>query len=63
MSNWNISLKNLSAFHFLVKMDEIFCGVRVDAKAAGNKFFGESRHSRNARKKLGTERMWIFEHF
>ena len=40
MSNWNISLKYLSAFHFLTKMDETFCGVRVDAKAAGNNFFG-----------------------
>ena len=36
MSNWNISLKYLSAFHFLAKMNETFCGVRVDAKAAGN---------------------------
>ena len=40
MSNWNISLKYLSAFHFLTKMDETFCGVRVDAKAAGNNFLG-----------------------
>ena len=40
MSNWNISLKNLSAFYFLEKMDEFFCGVRVDAKAAGNNFLG-----------------------
>ena len=39
MSNWNISQKNLSAFHFLEKMDETFCGVRVDAKAAGNNFW------------------------
>ena len=34
------SLKYLSAFHFLTKMDEAFCGVRVDAKATGNKFLG-----------------------
>ena len=34
--NW----KYLSAFHFLTKMDEAFCGVRVDAKATGNKFLG-----------------------
>ena len=40
MSNWNISLKCMSAFHFLVKMDEPFCGVRVDANAAGNNFLG-----------------------
>ena len=38
MSNWNISLKYLSAFHFLTKMDQTFCGVRVDAKAAGDNF-------------------------
>ena len=25
--------------------------------------FGESRNSRNARKRLETERMWIFGHF
>ena len=36
MSNWNISLK----YSFLTKMDDIFCGVRVDAKAAGNNFLG-----------------------
>jgi hypothetical protein len=30
----------MSAFHFLEKMDKIFCGVRVDAKAAGNDFWG-----------------------
>ena len=40
MSNWNISLKCMSAFHFLAKMDETFCGVRVDANAAGNNFLG-----------------------
>ena len=38
MSNWNPSLKYLSTFHFLTKMAEIFCGVKVDAKAAGNNF-------------------------
>ena len=43
-------------------MDETFCGVRVDAKAAGNNF-GDSRHSRSARKRLETERMWILGHF
>ena len=56
MSNWNISLKKLSAFHFLEKIDKIFCGVRVDAKAAGNNFWG---HSKSDRKGLETERMWI----
>ena len=25
--------------------------------------FGDSRHSRNARKRLETERMWILGHF
>ena len=40
MSNWNPSLKYLSTFHFLTKMVEIFCGVKVDAKAAGNNFLG-----------------------
>ena len=25
--------------------------------------FGDSRHSRNARKRLETERIWIFGHF
>ena len=34
------ALKYLSTFHFLTKMDETFCGVRVDAKAAGNNFLG-----------------------
>ena len=56
MSNWNISLKYLSAFHFLAKMNETFCGVRVDAKAAGNNFW-------DSRKRLETERMWILGHF
>ena len=40
MSNWNISLKYLSAFHLLAKMDETFGGVRVDAKVAGNNLLG-----------------------
>ena len=31
-------LKYLSTFHFLTKMAEIFCGVKVNAKAAGNIF-------------------------
>ena len=25
-------------FHFLTKLDEIFCGVKVDAYTAGNNF-------------------------
>ena len=40
VSNWNPSLKYLSLFHFLMKMAEIFCGVKVDAKAAGNNLLG-----------------------
>ena len=31
--------KMLSTFHLLTKMAEIFCGVKVDAKAAENNFF------------------------
>ena len=38
LSNWNPSLKYFSTFHFLTKLVEIFCGVKVDAKAAGNNF-------------------------
>ena len=38
LSNWNPWLKYLSTFHFLTKMAEIFCGVKVDAKASGNNF-------------------------
>ena len=38
LSNWNPSLKYVSTFHFLTKLVEIFCGVNVDAKAAGTKF-------------------------
>ena len=38
VSKWNPSQKYLSAFHFLTKMDEIFCDVKVDAKTAGNTF-------------------------
>ena len=38
VSNWNPSLKYLSTLHFLTKMAEIFCGVKGDAKAAGNNF-------------------------
>ena len=57
MSNWNISLKYLSAFHFLAKMDDTFCDVRVDAMAAGNIFFWESRHSKNVRKRLETKKL------
>ena len=38
VSKQNPSLKYLSAFHFLTKMDEILCGVKVDAKTAGNNF-------------------------
>ena len=56
MLNWNLSLKYLSAFHFLAKMDETFCDVRVDAKAAGNNFW-ESRHSKNVRKRLETKKL------
>ena len=43
VSIWNPSLKYVSTFHFLTKMDEIFCGVKVDAMADGNKIFEESR--------------------
>ena len=38
----------------------------MDAKAAGKNFlggFGESKHSRTARKRLDFENMWIFRHF
>ena len=38
VSNRNLSLKYFSILHFSTKMDETFCGVRVDAKAAGNNF-------------------------
>ena len=38
VSNWNPSLKYLSTFHFLTKLAEIFCGVKGDAKPAGNIF-------------------------
>ena len=38
LSNWNPSLKYVSTFHFLTKLIEFFCGVNVDAKAAGTKF-------------------------
>ena len=54
------------AFNFLAKTDETFYDVKVDAKAAGNNFFGgfgESKHSRTARKRLDFENMWIFRHF
>ena len=43
-------------------MAEIFCGVQVGARAAGDNF-EESRHSKNARKRLETETMmslWDF---
>ena len=33
---WNPSLKYLSTVHFLTKITEIFCGVKLDAQAAGN---------------------------
>ena len=36
--NWNRSLKYLSAFHFLTKTDDIFCGVNMDAMTAKNNF-------------------------
>ena len=38
VSYWNPSLKYLLTFQFLTKMAEIFCGVKGDAKAAGNNF-------------------------
>jgi len=44
-------------------MDETFCGDKADARAARNIFFLESRHSRNARKQLETEKMLILGHF
>ena len=39
MSNLNPPLKHLSILDFvLTKMAEIFCGVKMDAKASGNNF-------------------------
>ena len=38
VSIWNPSLKYLSTFHFLLKIAEIYFGVKEDARAAGNKF-------------------------
>ena len=38
VSNWNPSLKYLSTFHCLMKMAEIYFGVKVDAMAAENNF-------------------------
>ena len=63
VSYWNPSLKYLLTFQFLTKMAEIFCSVKGDSKADGNNFFEKSRHSRNARKWLETEKMWILGHF
>ena len=63
LSNWNPWLKYLSTFHFLTKMAEIFCGVKGDAKADRNNFLEKSRHSKKARKRLETEKMWILGHF
>ena len=54
---WNPSLKYLSTVHFLTKITEIFCGVKLDGQAAE-----ESRHSRSARIRLETEEMLIFGH-
>ena len=38
VSNWKPSLKYLSTFYFFTKLVQFFCGVKVDAKAAGNNF-------------------------
>ena len=57
MSNWNPSLKYLPAFYLLTKLAGIFCGVKGGAKAVGN--FLRSLPSRNARKRLKTEKVRI----
>ena len=44
-------------------MAEIFCGVKVDAISSWEYFVEEFRHSRSARKRVESEKMWVLGHF
>ena len=62
VSNWNCSQKNVLEIFFFTKISDFFV-VAVWMLGQLGIIFGESRNSRNARKRLETERMWILGHF